>query len=262
MENQFDPNAIYKELTDFYNQQIGAVDRYVDDLIGQAAGDRDFIIKQLDREHTLALGNNDQERAKFLEQVADRLEQKIGRIPYDYRTGVQRAKEDLGWVENVTERNKNKVLQRLSEDERVWKDKFNTEAQDLREQQNEALLKRGIISGTREEAQGLAGKEVNDLETKLQRQLEAYDRELARTKEDVNTQAQDTLIKARRETARKLQDLKTQARRGAIDVQDKVRFGKEGASREFEKRKRELERMRELEKRSARMGLLNVKYGY
>ena len=65
------------EIQDKYNAQLGAfnkaTDRYIEDLLGQAGGDRDAVIQILTRDHEQALGSNDQQRAQFLESVSDAL---------------------------------------------------------------------------------------------------------------------------------------------------------------------------------------------
>lgn len=241
------------QLLAVFNEQAAAADNYVNDLLGQAGGDRDFAIKQLKREHELALGTDDQARAQFLESVADKLEEKIGTIPYDYKVGTERTQEDLARTTELVNRNKSQALARLAEDEKVWKQEFSDVSKEARTSQQEQLLQRGILSGTRGEAQGLAGSEVGKLETDLTKQLEAYNRALGRNTQDIETQAGDTLFEAQRGATRTLEDLKTAARRGAVGQQDKLSFGTEAANREFEARRKELERLRAQEKAAAQM---------
>lgn len=240
-----------EQLLGVYNEQADAADNYVNDLLNQAGGDKDFVIKQLKREHELALGTDDQARATFLESVADKLEEKIGTIPYDYQVGTTRTKEDLATTTTLTERNKSQALARLAEDEKVWKDQFQDTSKTSRVSQQEQLLQRGILSGTRGEAQGLAGQEVGKLETDLSNTLSAYERELGRNKQDITTSASDTLAEAQTSATRKLEDLKTAARRGATTAQDTLSFGSEAAQRQYDAKKKELERLRAAEKTAA-----------
>jgi hypothetical protein len=242
-----------EQLLSLFNEQAAAADRYIEDLIGQAGGDRDFVIRQLKRDHELALGTDDKARAEFLESVADKLEERIGTIPYDYQVGTTRTTEDLARTEDVTKRNTDRVLSRLAEDEQVWKQEQDRQVKEGRIGQQEGLLKRGILQGTREEAQGLAGEEVGKFETDVSKTLETYNRALGRQREDVTTSAEDTLFEARRTASRQLSDLKTAARRGATGAQDKLAFGTEAANRQFEARRKELERLRAQEKASAQM---------
>lgn len=237
----------YDAQLEAFNQ---ASDRYINDLIAQAQGDKDFAIKLLTRDHELALGTDDAARAKFLEQVSDKLEEKIGTIPYDYQVGTTRENENLARITEVTNRNKNQALARLAEDEKVWKDQFADTSKTARGSQQEQLLQRGILSGTRSDAQGLAGQEVGKLETDLSKQLEAYNREIGRSTQDINTQASDTLFTAGREATRTLENLKTDARRGATAASDTFKFGSEKAQRALDAQKKALEQQRELSKLS------------
>lgn len=240
-----------EQLLGVYNEQAAAADKYVEDLLAQAGGDRDFVIKQLKRDHELALGTDDAARAQFLESVADKLEERIGTIPYDYQVGTTRTQEDLARTTELTNRNKNQALARLAEDEKVWKEQFADTSKESRTTQQEQLLQRGILSGTRAGAEGLAGQEVGKLETDLTRQLEAYNRELGRSKQDITTTAQDTLTEAQTSATRKLEDLKTAARRGATTAQDTLSFGTEAAQRQYDAKRKELERLRAAEKTAA-----------
>jgi hypothetical protein len=202
-------------------------DNYINSLLGDAQGNLDFALKQLDKQHEIALGTNDQERAKFLESVADGLEERIGRIPYDYEKYTKRTQEDT-----------QRVLMRLSEDEQTWKTQFGQQTKEARQAQGEQLAARGILQGTREGAGGIAGQEVGKFETEIQQQLDAYDRELGRQRKDINT-----------DSTRTLEDLKTDARRGAIDQTNQYNFQTEAQKRAFEAQKKELERQREMQKR-------------
>lgn len=249
-----DTGTGYEEVTspeDFLSGMFGsweewqnATNNYIDDLKKQANGDADFMISQLTADHQLALGTNDIKRAEFLESVADSLESEIGRIPYDYQVGVSRLEEDFGRTKELNERNKKMALDRLAEDEQVWKEEFGDESLLARENQQEDLLKRGILSGTREEAQGLATKDIGNLETGLSRTLQAYDRALGRSRSDIETASSDEMFDATRNLTRGKEDYKTIARRGGIDAQNTYKFGTEGVKRQLEARLKELERLR------------------
>lgn len=236
------------DTTQQYLAQLSAFDtatnNYIDQLLGQAQGDRDLAIKMLTRDHDLAIGSNDQQTAQFLERVSDSLEQRIGRIPYDYEIATKRTQEDLARTTEVTQRNKDLALQRLAQDEQTWRQEFGKTAGEARQTQSEELLKRGLLSGTRAGAEGLAGREVGKLEGELGSTLSAYERALGRSKEDVTREAGDVMFGAEREAGRTLEDLKTQARRGVIGAQDAFTFGKEAQERQLEARKRELERQK------------------
>lgn len=228
-----------------YQTSKNDTDAYINDLLSSAGGDRDFAIKQLKREHDLALGTDDQARAQFLESVADKLEERIGTIPYDYNVGVTRTNEDLARTTEITNRNKNQVLSRLAEDEKIWKENFATTSAESKQNQNEALLQRGILSGTRAGAEGLAGSEVKKFDTELAKQMKAYNLALGRSRSDTEQAAGDTLFTAGRDAARTLQDLKTTARRDSTASADRLSFGSEAAQREYEKTKKRLADLRQ-----------------
>ncbi|RLI55058.1 MAG: hypothetical protein DRP09_10890, partial [Candidatus Thorarchaeota archaeon] len=61
--------------------ELGQIGAYADDLRGAAQGNHDFIVKFLKRQHDLALGANDQQKAKFIESVSNNVEERVGRIP-------------------------------------------------------------------------------------------------------------------------------------------------------------------------------------
>ncbi len=118
-------------MADQYETQLNVLDKSVDDyinqLISQSQGDRDFIIKQLEANYDLALGTDDNARADFLEKVADKLEERIGTIAFDFERGVERTTED-----------KNEALRRLDEDDRILKE--NLERQSIEARQNRVKL--------------------------------------------------------------------------------------------------------------------------
>lgn len=244
--------ATFEQMMALQKEQEQAADAYIGDLLGQARGDYDFAIKQLKREHDLALGTNDSARAAFMERVADKLEENIGRIPYDYDVATTRTTEDLSRLREVTTRNKDIALQRLAQDEATWRENFGREADTARQGQQEELSARGLLQGTRGSAEGLASRDVGRLDTELSSTISAFDRALGRTREDVERQAGDTLFEGERSATRTQQDLTTAARRGAIDTQDQFRFGSEAAERTRAAREKELERLRAMEKLAAR----------
>lgn len=220
----------------FLNQQT---DNYINDLLNSAKGDKDFAIKQLTQQHDQAIGNNDIETAKFLESVASALETKVGRIPYDYQVAVGR--------EQVATKT---ALDRINEDEKVWMKENAQSNKESRVSQQETLAQRGILSGTRENAQGLAGEEVKTLEQKMQDQLDAYARAKGRSVTDINTNSTTTL-----------EDLSTGARRGVQDVQTQTKFGTEAAQRIEDAAKKKLEAQRALQKEQNKSNAVMLNYG-
>lgn len=235
-----------------YSAQLAAldqaVDNYINNLINEANGDREFVIKKLDAEHKLALGNDDASRAKFLEKVSNSLEQKIGRIPYDYEKYTARELEDYSKTVSTTERNYSTALNRLSEDEKIAKEQQNRLATQEREANLGNLNARGILNVNPERAGGLAGKEISNVEQGISDRMSALERSIGRQREDLSTGRSDVLSQAELQKSRNLEDLTTTARRGAINQQVQTDFGKESANRAYEAQKRALERQRELQK--------------
>lgn len=178
------------------SQMGGSIDKYVNDLMDFAKDDYNFAAKWIEDQYTKAMGTDDPARKDFLKTVANSLEEKIGRVAYDFKTDSYRlqGKTDL-------------ALKRLNEDEAVMLEQNNTQTQLEREGQNSALNARGIISGTRENATGLAGKEVGNLEGNITKRMDALSRAVGRNKEDILTAS-----------TQGMEDLTTNARRTGIDT--------------------------------------------
>lgn len=209
--------------------------RYYDDLVSMAEKDLDFVLERLDKEHEIALGNNDSARAQFIESVADKVEAKMGRIPYDYKVARERQ-----------ERNTNQALSRLAADARVLRERIDRDAELTREQQMGNLNARGLINGPRDQVTGLGGREISRVEDQIADRIAALDREISRNREDINTQNTDTLA-----------DLKTGARRDALDTQRAYSLNKQQEQTNFDRRKKEIERARKLESLSNLSGSFN-----
>ncbi len=216
--NQTQGNSIEKENAD-------AVNRYVESLLGEAKGQRDLMLKKIDAEHKLALGNDDAQTAQFLESVADGLEQKIGRIPYDYQKYTARELEDYSRGSGRVTENRDIALKRLAEDEKI--------AGGL---QSEDLNSRGLMAGQDpKDLQGLARQQFDQNVTNpFNRNEEDLTRESGRNLEDLG------LNKDRR-----IQDIRTDTRRGTQDTQNARQFGKESTNLEYDGRMKALERQRE-----------------
>lgn len=227
-----------------------ATNKYIDSLIDEAKGDRNFIIKKLDAEHDLALGTDNQAQAQFLEKVADGLEKRIGRIPYDYEKYTARELEDYARNSRIVAEDKSTALTRLDEDERVYKEEARIAAKESRISKQEELASRGLIQGTLAQAGGIAGQEAGKLENEILMNENALDRAVGRERFDINTSAfrsdEENLLNKNRN----LDDIKTTARRGAGDQIMAYNFGKEDANRQFNKTKTSLNRQREYDLRS------------
>lgn len=192
-----------------YNQDLNAfnsaVDKYTDEVIAQSQGDYNFAAKWIESNFTQALGNNETERAAFLKKVANSLEAKVGTIAFDEQTNSYRITSD-----------RDLALKRLNEDEMILKRTQQQERQD----QASTLNSRGLLSSTRENATGLAGKEVANYEANANDRLLA----LQRARENVNIGSE-----------RSLEDNTTSARRAAQGAVDTQAYQTEQAKRLKEK---------------------------
>lgn len=221
-----------KSAFDTYNAQLsGEVNKYVDELIGMAKGDYDFAAKWIEANYKQALGSDDAGRQAFLKQVSNTLEEKVGRIAFDYETGSYRVNQDATQATTRTIRNRDLALKRLAEDEELDRRGLLADINEVRETQGASLNERGILSGTREGAQGLAGRQVRDLEQKIGDQLTAFERALGRNEEDITMSAGDQLADISLLQNRSLDDLATGARRGAQDEQQQRDYNLESAGR-------------------------------
>ena len=202
---------------------IEQANRWADDLLSDAQGDKDFAIRKLDAYHKVALGQNDAERAKFLEEVSDKLEERIGTIPYDYKRGITRLEE-----------NKQRALERLAKDETELRRQFGVETTAARRGQGEALSQRGLLTGPRLKTVGLGGEEVGRLEDEIAARFATLERSVTEPKEDIT-----------REALRTREDLAKTARRGGLEVEREFKFGTEEQERLLEQRRKAIERQRE-----------------
>lgn len=195
------------------SQMGGSIDKYVQDLIDFAGEDYNFAAKWIEDQYVKATGTDAQARKDFLKSVANSLEEKIGRVAYDYKTDTYRlqGKTDL-------------ALKRLDEDAAVFKEQNKIQSQIEREGQNSGLNARGIISGTRENATGLAGKEIGSLESNITKRMDALNRAVGRNSEDIKTA-----------NTQGMEDLTTSARRSAIDSGTQHDYSLANAQRTKEK---------------------------
>jgi len=207
-----------------FNQMSGSIDKYVQDLMDFAKDDYDFAAKWIEDQYTDATGADDQARKDFLKSVANELENRIGTIAYDYGTKKYRLEEDT-----------TKALTRLNEDEQVARKELGVTSQLERENQNSVLNQRGIIQGTRENATGLASRDIGLLEGNIQKRFDALDRVMGRDREDITTASE-----------RGLEDITTSARRAGEGAVDTHNYSLEEAERT--RKKTELEAQTEAKK--------------
>ncbi len=218
-----------------YNSQLGeinkSIDDYVNELITQSNGDYDFVAKWVESNYADALGTDNTQRADFLKKVANSLEQRIGTIAFDYETNTYRTISD-----------RDLALKRLDYDEQRVKE----QNQQDREAQGANLNARGILSSTRENATGLAGKEVRTLEGSIADRMEA----LKRNRQDINLSAD-----------RSLEDITTSARRAADSSQTTKDYQIEQAKRAKEKAVKLAEATRSSMKAAGEASLYSNFYG-
>lgn len=236
-----EPGGSSGSMKDAYNQTFSGiaseVNKYADELIKFAEDDYNFAAKWIEANYKLALGEDDTERAKFLKEVANSLEQKVGRIAFDYQTGQYRLSEDRQVQTQRTNETLQTALNRLSEDEAVYRQQEQRLRAEEQQDTAESLNERGILAGSPQDATGLAGKEIRDLTTEQNERLAAFERQLGRDREDVSREGRITLEDIERNYARSSEDLTTQARRGAQDETQQRDYGLESAARERDRRK-------------------------
>lgn len=230
-----DYDSLYNEIYDPFKKEIEEMTK---EIIDQAQGDYDFASKWLEANFKQALGTDDVERANFFKEVANSLESKVGRIVFDYQTNKYRHEEDVKLATDRTIEGRDLALKRLAEDEQVLKKEAETQNMLEREQQGATLNSRGILSSTREDATGLAGKEVGMLEEGIRDKMSALERAGLRSKDNINLAANQSLEDIKLTDARGLDDLTTTARREGLDEQYAKDYGLEKAKRELEKQKK------------------------
>lgn len=239
------PTPNYQDVYNkYYGQISGEVNKYVDELINQAKGDYDFAAKWIENNYKLALGSDDGAAANFLKQVANTLEEKVGRIAFDYQTGTYRANQDADLGSNRTIRNRDMALARLDQDEVAFKENYDREANLARDAQNASLNERGILTTSRDKADGLAGREIRNLEAGLTSELDAYNRALSRDREDINLSSGDQLEDIGIAKNRSLDDLTTNARRAGIDETNQRQYNLDSVQRVLDQKKLEAEKQR------------------
>ena len=193
------------------------MESYSKELLSVVGEDYDFAVKWIEENYKEALGTNDAEKAKFMREVANKVEAKVGRIQFDYNTGKYRAEAD-----------KTTALARLKEDESVLRNRYAQEDTLAREQQNASLNSRGLMDNNREEVSGLGGRDISRLEQQMSDRMTSLDRSIARDTQDINLGF-----------TRGNEDLTTAARRAALDSEQQRSYGLE--SSELAKKRQEAE---------------------
>jgi len=255
------------------NKGVDEINKYIDTLISEAKGQRDLIIKKLDAEHKMALGNDDQARARFIESVADSVETKIGRIPYDYERYTKRELDEYALGNREIAESKNLAMAKLDEDERAFDANLGFDQGNENRATVEDLNARGMMEGQKVNnglninqtgynpllgLSGLAGATANVNNTGFGNLNTATKNSLGLQREGVSMEAGQAQRRLDFDHTNTMADLKVDARRDAQDQQHAYSFGKEEANANYEAMKRTLERQRarDVEAQRARNGLL------
>lgn len=222
-------NATYDSNFQALSDQVS---RRVDDLIAQANGDYDFVAKQIEQEYKDLTGTQGEaEKKQFLLSVANSLEEKVGRVQYDYQTGKYRTEQDIAQIGS----NKDTLLRRLDEDQKTSIKDLTKEARVGKIALREDLNARGLINGSMTE--GLVGKNINEYDADVADRFSALEREFSRGTEDINTAAATDI----QSKTRSLEDLTTGTRRGVVDANTAYTTGLEEAKRKKEALIKQLE---------------------
>lgn len=219
------------------SQTFDDINQYIDELKGEAQGDYDFVVKYLKKQFESALGTDDTARAEFFTKVSNQLEERIGRIPYDYDLQTGREKED--YANFLKEKDMEDTDQRAQETE--FKQQQDLAAKQEQKQITEGANERGMLdSGIEKRQQAEVAEERKVTQQDPQNRVFAYQQ--ARRDEERRLGGVSS--------ERNLADITTEARRGGQDEQFNYDKGSEGAERTLSKRLSELDR-----KKSSEMGL-------
>ncbi len=219
------------ETKSIFEQYGGDINKSADGLINLAQGDLDYAIKLIEANYKMAVGSDDAQVKEFLRGVANTLEEKVGRVQFDYETGKYRAESDITTIED----SRTRLLGRLDQDMAVATKALKKTTEDEGQMLKEKLNERGLINGSMNE--GLVGEEIRDYDEDVNDRFSALERALSRGKEDTNVTADLSILGKRRD----LEDLTTGSRRGIIDAQTNRDQLTGEAQREAERKKREAE---------------------
>ena len=224
-------------------ESLGNIEVYYDALNKIAGGNRDFVLKWIQKEFEIAMGNNDSERAAFMAKVANADEERMGRIPFDYELKTAREIQDWQMGLDALER----ARRRVEEDYMTARAGKEIEWGEARQGQNEGLISQGLLKGTREvqlTAGGIASQRMQKLEGAIQLEKEAQDTQQARSLEDIEKEREAGEIAH----SRKLEDIQTEARRNAVDTIYQKEYGSEKAEHDYQTQSKQSEINKEMDK--------------
>lgn len=218
---------------------LAEVGDYVNELRSEAQADYDLIIKYLTKEHQMALGENDQERAKFFELVANEFEKRVGQIPFDYYRKTQREQEDV------------QIL--LQEADRKFQD-LGQRQEEFGKQQQFEVKQETEGRGQEFNARGFLGSGLE--KKKAQEQTQYRDLFVTQPQQRQFGLEADTLRQAVAKGLltgqRNLEDIATEGRREGQGAQLTFEKGGDFARRDLDKRLAAIEREKKSEERNVR----------
>lgn len=217
-----------------YAGAIAQEQKYIQSLMDQAGNQKDLAVKMLDAQHQLALGNNDTQTAKFLESVANTMEQQMGRIPYDYERYTTRENQQYALGNQGISQGRDLALQKLANDENAALQNLSFSQQQANQQGAEDLNSRGLLNGqTYQNPTGLAGQQKTQLNTPFANQRSqlqtAYNTNTQGVNQDYGLQQQNLNLAH----TNALQDIQTDARRQVQDQQNSYQFGAQQANQAY-----------------------------
>jgi hypothetical protein len=187
------------------------------------------VVKFIKKQFETALGTDDKARQDFLLKVANKLEERIGRIPFDYDKYTGRAKEDIANYLRRSEIDKQDANNR--ENEFLAQQGFAVKQE--RKQLAEASNARGMLGS------GIQKGEQMKLDEKRQLyETDPFNRSLALERTKRTEAEKEAILQNQREQS----DITDKYRREAIDEQLGLDQGLEGADLALWKKKRAIER--------------------
>jgi hypothetical protein len=228
--------TVEEQIRSIDSQAADEINKYIDELKGEAQGDYDFVVKFLKKQFETALGTDDSARAEFFSKVANQLEKRVGRIPFDFDVKTGREKVDIANFLRRTDIEDTDL--RARELEFQQQQEFATGLET--EQRKEEFGARGLLDSGLQKKRASQQAEARRLQTDPVRR--AFELERTRRGEQVG--------EAKLQSGRRLEDIETSARRGGEDVQFGFEKGSEAASRDLEKRLAAVERTGAQERRT------------
>jgi len=212
------------------------INQYIDELKGEAKGDYDFVVKFLKKQFETALGIDDKARADFFSKVANQLEARVGRIPFDYDLKTGREKQDM--ADYLKQKDAEDANQRIQE--KQFKEQQDLAAKQEKEKIQQGANTRGMLGSgieAKQQQEATQARQTNIIEP--QNSTFAYQQALRDEK----------LRLAQQQSGRTLEDLTTEARRTGEDTQNDYTYGTEKAGRDLATRLAEIERSKKSQMR-------------